>query len=85
MLRCTLILLVSLAGLPAIATGQVDGLVLEEERAPRGKGVIIELEENKPEDPPIQKGNAGRKQVELIVGGQGEDGVAKRGALIIED
>ena len=71
-------------------------LVLEEPGLQHSKGVIIELEEEssgqeeKTSKRPARKfaeknKKAGKRQVELIVGGQGEDGIAKRSSLIIND
>lgn len=58
----------------------------QETATARGKSVIIELEDNNAGAPVAKekKKKSGGKTVELIVGGQGENGVAKRGALIIE-
>ncbi|NKB38271.1 MAG: hypothetical protein GKR93_14090 [Gammaproteobacteria bacterium] len=56
-----------------------------------GKGAIIELEEEKSTGSKTSKTSKtsrkqyGGKQIELIIGGNGEDGVAKRGALVIEE
>ena len=85
MLRRVLFLLLFVSGLSAVIAEEKDDLVLEEEATQQGKGVIIELEEKKPDEPAARKNKSARKQIELIVGGQGEDGVARRGALIIED
>ncbi len=71
-------------------------LVLEDASLAHGKSVIIELEEESAdakEESGLQpvknsaekKKKSGKRQVELIIGGQGEDGVAKRGKLIIDD
>ena len=51
-----------------------------------GRGAIIELEEEeKSATSKAPRNRSGGKQVELIIGGSGEDGVAKRGALVIEE
>lgn len=71
-------------------------LVLEDASLAHGKSVIIELEEESAdakEESGLQpvknsaekKKKSGKREVELIIGGQGEDGVAKRGKLIIDD
>jgi len=71
-------------------------LVLEDASPEHGKSVIIELEDGNPgqtdgtDKKPLkkiadEKKKPGRRQIELIVGGQGEDGVAKRSKLIVND
>ena len=68
-------------------------LILDEADVETGKAVIIELEpEDVSETSLEQTKKTARKnknpkirQIELIVGGQGEDGIAKRGNLIIND
>jgi hypothetical protein len=71
-------------------------LVVDDAGLQQGKGVIIEFEEetgleaeltdktpvNRVEE---KKNRPGGKRVELIVGGQGEDGVAKRSQLVIDE
>ncbi len=85
MLRWALFLLLFVSGLSAVIGGEKDDLVRNEEATQQGKGVIIELEEKKSDKAADRKNTTGRKQVELIVGGQGEDGVARRGTLKVED
>ncbi len=79
------VLLLSVSGLHIAVAEDSDDLILEEDTTQEGKGVIIELEDEEPGKPVAKKKNTGRKQVELIVGGQGEDGIAKRGTLKVED
>ena len=70
-----------------------EDLILENAGTGSGKGVIIELEENNKEEDSLEdlsqaaeeKRNPKKRRIELIVGGQGEDGVAKRGNLIINN
>ncbi len=86
MTRCTLFLFLFFSGPGSLIADDADTLMLLEElAAQQGKGVIIELEDEKPAGSAEKKKKSRGKQVELIVGGQGEDGIAKRGALIIED
>lgn len=57
----------------------------QELAAEQGGGVVLELEEeSESASPPRSRSATGGKQVELIVGGQGENGIAKRGELHIE-
>ncbi len=85
MIRWLPVLLLSVSGLHVAMAENSDDLILEEATTQEGKGVIIELEEEDPGKPAAKKKNTGRKQVELIVGGQGEDGIAKRATLKVED
>ena len=95
MTRKTLCLLLCVWGY-GLVHAEEEELVLEEASLQHGKSVIIELEEEATEAveetklKPVKKTaekkkKSGKRQVELIVGGQGEDGVAKRGKLIIDD
>ncbi len=50
-----------------------------------GKGAIIELEEDKSKTSGTPRKQYGGKQIELIIGGSSDKGVAKRGSLVIEE
>jgi len=80
----------------SVVFAEEQGLIIDEPERQQGKGVIIELEDGatlpdeQSNNETINKAAGskykyGRKQIELIVGGQGQDGVAKRGSLIIEE
>ncbi len=85
MTRLLPVLLLLLILEPSVVVAEeTDELILEEAATEEDKGVIIELEEEKPEGPASMKKTTGSKRIELIVGGQGDRGVAKRSALIIE-
>ena len=68
-------------------------LILNDPGAESGKGIIIELDEENTEKDSLEKPNQAaaekhgpkKQRIELIVGGQGEDGVSKRGNLIINN
>ena len=92
----TLILCLLLMWKFGLVHADEEELVLEDASLQHGKSVIIELEEESAdakEESGLQpvknsaekKKKSGKRQVELIIGGQGEDGVAKRGKLIIDD
>jgi hypothetical protein len=91
----TLCLLLFISG-HTLAYAEEQDLIIDDTELQQGKGVIIELEDNTDLRDELgdktasdraakSKKKSGRKQIELIVGGQGEDGVAKRGSLIIDD
>ena len=91
----TLCLLLFVSG-HTLAFAEEQDLIIEDSEIQQGKGVIIELEDDTglPDERTDKKtinkvtgskNKSGRKQIELIVGGQGEDGVAKRGSLVIDD
>ena len=93
--RKTLCLLLFFFGL-SLAFAEEQDFIFDDIELQQGKGVIIELEDDTAlaDEQPNKtaankvagsKNKYGRKQVELIIGGQGEDGVAKRGTLIIDD
>ena len=95
MTRKTLCLLLCVWGY-GLVHAEEEELVLEEASLRHGKSVIIELEEEATEAveetklKPVKKTaekkkKSGKRQVELIVGGQGEDGIAKRSKLIVND
>ncbi len=96
MVHKTLTLCLLLMWGPGLVHADEEELVLEDASLAHGKSVIIELEEESAdakEESGLQpvknsaekKKKSGKRQVELIIGGQGEDGVAKRGKLIIDD
>jgi hypothetical protein len=71
-------------------------LMVDDAELQQGKGVIIELEEEtalaeeETTKTPVNKVTEtknlrNKKRVELIVGGQGDNGVAKRSTLVIDD
>ncbi|MFT5350454.1 MAG: hypothetical protein ACI909_000462 [Planctomycetota bacterium] len=95
MTRLSLYLLLIVSG-PGFVYADDQDLMLEEPDPAKGKGVIIELEEEgsgrteKASDSSVvattnKKKKEGKRRIELIVGGQGEDGVAKRSSLIIDE
>ena len=96
MTRKTLCLLLLCVWGYGLVHADEEELVLEDASLQHGKSVIIELEEESADAKeesglqPVKKSaekkkKSGQRQVELIIGGQGEDGVAKRGKLIIDD
>lgn len=72
------------AAAPPDTAGYAGNGVSKQTATPQGKGVIIELDDKNAGKSGAKKKKSGDKMIELIVGGQGEDGVAKRGALFIE-
>ena len=50
-----------------------------------GAGLIIELDTKVDETPPADNNAQKVRPIQMIVGGQGKDGVAKQGTLPIDD
>ena len=87
MTKRELVFLILILGSNAVLADDAETLKLLEQASAEagGKGAIIELEEEKSTTSRSPSKQYGGKQIELIIGGNGEDGVAKRGALVIEE
>ena len=96
MMRKTFCLLLFISGFGVALAEEEDQISKGDAGLAPGKSVVIEFEEDSPK--PVdetsrkpankfgaKKKESGRREVELIVGGQGEDGVAKHGKLVIDD
>ena len=75
--------------MPGVSANEAgEELILDEELVEQqsGNGVVIELDHAAVVEPkPVSKRKAGPRRVEMIVGGQGDQGVAKRNTLKVED
>ena len=69
------------------ANEAAEELILDEEPLEQpGNGVVIELDhETVDKQKPAPRKTTGAKRVEMIVGGQGDQGIAKRNTLKVED